>query len=75
VIPVPRPGLIPALLGAMVLLLGVKLAGTGLAVLQGAGGGRMDLVAVATAQPSLPASRPTASITTASMAPSPAPRS
>lgn len=58
-IPVPRPRLIPALLGAMVLLLGVKLAGTGLAVLQGAGGGRMDLVAVATAQPAPPA-RPTA---------------
>lgn len=58
-IPVPRPRLIPALLGAMVLLLGVKLAGTGLAVLQGAGGTRMDLVAVATAQPAAPA-RPAA---------------
>lgn len=57
--PVPRPRLIPALLGAMVLLLGVKLAGTGLAVLQGAGGNRMDLVAVATAQPAAPA-RPAA---------------
>lgn len=56
-IPVPRPRLIPALLGAMVLLLGVKLAGAGLAVLQGAGGGRMDLVAAATAQPA-PAPRP-----------------